>query len=109
MSARVQWDPKYPGERVIRSADFTDQLVPEEVVASLAVSVSVWSGNDPNPSSIFLASSIQNNSAGVAAVAWITLTGGVTGTLYAVVVAATTNLANVYEKNAYLAVVSNLP
>jgi hypothetical protein len=104
MSGQVMWEPKLQGETVLRYADFTDELASGESVTGYSASVSVWSGNDPSPSQIVKSVSLQNNTAGIAAVVAVSLQAGVLGTIYSLLIIATTSLANTIQKSATLAV-----
>jgi hypothetical protein len=103
-AGRVEWTAKVVGETVFRYIDFTDRLAAGEEVINLAVEVSVWSGNDPSPA-IISGVNLLDNTAGIPAVAQLTVTGGVLGTIYEVLVTAATNLANSISKAAAIAIV----
>lgn len=109
MSGRVEWQAVSYGEQVLRYADFTDELASGETVASATATCTVWSGNDADPSAAVGASTIINNATGLAAVAQIEVVGGVLGTIYQVVVQATTSAGRKPAKTAYLAIVPDAP
>ena len=104
MSGKVNWLPKTVGETVVRYADFTDELATGEQVNVVAMTSTVYSGNDPTPQTIIGGQNTLNNYAGVPAVVAVTLAAGVLGTIYQVVVTSTTNLARVITKTAALAI-----
>lgn len=110
MSGRVEWQPVTVGEVVVRYADFTDQLASGESVESAAATVTVWSGDDPSPQTTVAPTIVlQENSAGVTAIAAVTINGGVLGTIYAVFIQAVTSAENKPIKAAYLAIISGVP
>lgn len=104
MSGKLDWKPKTAGETVVRYADFTDELATGEFVQVVSITPTVYSGNDPNPAAIVGGSNTLTNYAGVAAVAAVVLTAGVLGTIYQVVVTASTNLARMITKTAAFAI-----
>jgi hypothetical protein len=111
VSGKLDWKPITPGEKVLRYADFTDELATGESLTSVAVSTTVWSGNDPAAQggdadlpSLNISITIMNNYAGVAAVAAAQVTGGILGTIYQVVLTGTTNNGHLITKTAALAI-----
>jgi hypothetical protein len=104
MSGKLDWKPKTVGETVVRYADFTDELATGVSVNTVAMTSTVYSGNDPAPQGIIGGQNTLNNYAGVPAVVAVVLAAGVLGTIYQVVVAATTNLARIITKTAALAI-----
>jgi hypothetical protein len=104
MSGKLDWKPKTIGETVVRYADCTDELATGESVNVVTMTSTVYSGNDLNPQAIITGQNILNNYAGVPAVVAVVLSAGVLGTIYQVVVTATTNLARVITKTAALAI-----
>lgn len=104
MSGRVEWSPKTADETVYRYADFTDELAPGEAIPGAACLATVWSGNDPTPQNIVGASVAIVNTAGILAVAQITISGGVVGTIYQCEMIAITNFGNHITKTAALAI-----
>jgi hypothetical protein len=103
MSGLLEWTPKTASETIIRYADFTDELAFAELLNSAGCVATVWSGNDPVPT-LTTSVALANNSAGVSAVAVVTLAGGVLGTIYQCVVTGVTNLNRVITKSAALAI-----
>lgn len=103
MSGRVEWTPKTSTEVIIRYADFTDELAVNETVTSATCVATVYSGNDPSPA-IVQSTAVINNAAGIAAIAVVTLTGGILGTLYQCLVTGITTAGRTITKSAILAI-----
>lgn len=103
MSNAVQWAAKTPTEVVFRFADFTDELTAGETVTAANTNATVWSGNDLTPA-ILGATTVVNNTAGIAAVAKVVVQAGVLGTIYQCVVTATTSAGQVLTKTAVIAI-----
>lgn len=103
MSKVVQWDAKTPTEVVFRFADFTDELTAGETVNAAVTVATVWSGNDNAPA-IINATAVIANTAGINAVAKVTIQAGVLGTIYQCVVTATTSLGQTLTKTAAIAI-----
>jgi hypothetical protein len=109
MSGVVSWDPKTVAEIVVRYADFTDELATGEALAgAIVTTATVWSGNDPNPQNIVTLTAVLSNYAGVNAVAAVTLSAGVLGTVYQCVVTSQTSAGRNLTKTASFAIKPHL-
>jgi len=105
--SRITLQPKLAGEIAFPSQpfDFISRLAVGETISSQQVSASVYSGTDPNPSSLINgAASVQNSTQ-----VWQLLAGGLVGCIYELLCTITTSLGQTLQISAYLAVVSDLP
>lgn len=104
MSGVVSWQPMVLGEKIVRYADFADELAAgESLTGPPVVTATVWSGNDPGPG-IVNSAGILTNTAGIPAVVAVTLTNGVLGTIYQCVVSCTTSAGRTIIKTATLVI-----
>jgi hypothetical protein len=95
--------PKRQGETCFGSSpfDFTSSLAVGEVISTQVVTATVYSGNDPSPSSLISgAAAVQN----VTQVIQL-FTAGVVGVIYSLVCKITTSFGQTLEQMAYLAVI----
>jgi len=100
--ARTTLPGKYAGETVGAVFNFQSQINPGETCVFAQSAATVYSGTDPLPGSIlFGAPSISSGSTPSITQA---LTGGVVGVIYNVKVTATTNLGQVLQAQALLAI-----
>ena len=110
-SSRVLIDPKRVSEVVQPPFDFSGKLLvangaitAETISAVSSVTVTVWSGVDPNPSIVFGGSSIIDmNSTRVLP----KLLGGILGVIYNVAVAITTSQGRTLELDGLLAIIAS--
>lgn len=102
--SRVTLPAKKIGETVIVPFDFISKLAVGETIFSATCTVSVYTGVDSNPSGLVdgtptISGTVVNQ----------LITGGVLGTIYSILVAATTSFGQTLELSGYLAIVPNLP
>jgi len=98
-STRVVQGPKRVSEVVAPAFDFTAKTVVGDTLSSPAVTVSVWSGVDPNPQLVYGGSSTING-----LVINPVLTGGVAGVIYQVKVTVNSLLAGILTLDSFLVV-----
>ena len=99
----VVLDGKKLGETLFEQIDFISQLAPNETIVSATCSCTVYTGNDPFPQNMIVgAANIQGT------VVSQLVTGGVLGTIYEILAAASTSLGQTIELSAYLAVIPDL-
>ena len=101
---RVVLKSKKLGEVVGYPVDFISSLGVAETISSATVTASVYSGVDPNPQFIVLGAATITGT-----IVQQGITGGVLGTIYELLYAATTSLNQLIEISAFLAVVPDLP
>lgn len=102
MSGLVVLDQKGSAETEIAVFDFSSIFTTGQTITSLACTCSVWTGMDPNPSLVVAGG---NNIQGL--LANQNLAGGVVGTVYKLVMAATASDFQVRTLTAYLAIVDD--
>jgi hypothetical protein len=100
---RVVLRSKKVGETLGYPVDFISSLASGESISSAVVSASVYAGVDPLPANIILSTPTITGS-----VVAQGITGGIMGTIYELLYAATTSLNQVIEISAYLAVEPDL-
>jgi hypothetical protein len=84
--------------------DMSSQLQAGETISSVQVSVSVYSGTDPNPAAILSgAASVAGN------IITQLFTGGVLGVIYEVLFEVFTSLGQTIGVPGYLAIIADLP
>ena len=96
---------KYTGEIAILPQggfQFGSMLQPGETISAPDVGVSVYSGTDASPQSMFKSATISGTSV------LPVFQGGVAGNIYNVAVQVTTSLGQVIEIDGYLAVISDV-
>jgi hypothetical protein len=100
----ILFPSKDTGETNTYNVQFDDRLQVGETISSVAVTVLVYSGTDTDPSTIVSGSPTFSGS-----IVSFTITAGVIGVIYVVVVTVTSSLANVYVKEGFLAIVATNP
>jgi hypothetical protein len=96
---KVTFPAKRQGETLALQFDFTSKLAAGQYLTSATVTVSVYSGVDPSPSLVL------SGSASVAgAVATQKVTGGVAGTIYSLLCAASSSDGQTLELMGFLAI-----
>ena len=101
---RVTLPAKKIGETVIVPFDFISKLAMGETISGAVTTATVYTGVDSNPGAIIDGTATINGT-----VVNQLVTGGVLGTIYSLLVAATTSLGQTLELSGYLAIVPNLP
>lgn len=94
---------KSVGETQPYVVNFSDRLQFGETINGAAVSISVFSGTDPSPSSMLSGTTSYDASGNVTQV----LTGGVVGVIYNIVYVVTGTASHNYVKVGQLAVISD--
>lgn len=97
---------KNPSESVTCNIPFSDLLGVGETIVSLSVTISVFSGTDPSPSSV-LSGVPTTDSTNTIAI--FTLTAGVSGVTYIISVLVTGSSSNVAMKQGYLTIIPTDP
>ena len=98
------WSPKDPAETYAIAMDFTALVPSGQSISSSVWTCSVYSGNDPSPSSVLTGGPTTSGytvSQGV--------TGGLNGTSYAIRVQITTSAGYVFVGTAVLPVITQTP
>jgi len=98
-STRIVQGPKRVSEVVAPAFDFTAKTVVGDVLSAPTVTISVWTGVDPNPQLVYGGSSTING-----LVINPVLTGGVAGVIYQVKVTVNSLLAGILTIDSYLVV-----
>jgi hypothetical protein len=101
---RVILNPKKAGETIPEPFNFLSSLSPGEVIVSAFTACSVYTGVDPNASSMILGGTSVNSP-----VCTQEVTGGVVGVMYELLCTALTNFQNIIEQSAFLAIEPDLP
>lgn len=98
------WMPKKVGEVVTIPFDFVGDLAPGETLLTAAITASVYSGVDTNPSDIksgsptIVGSKIHQN-----------VRRGLSGVIYGILCRVTTSLGQTLDMSAYCTIITNLP
>jgi hypothetical protein len=83
--------------------DFAVELQAGETLSSATAAATVWSGNDPSPGSLITGSVTVSGT-----VASVPIGGGVSGTIYKILVTALSSLGNTYQGTGLLAVMTDM-
>lgn len=100
---QIIFDAKAIGETQPYVVNFSDRLQFGETINGASVSISVFSGTDPSPSSMLSGTASYDANGNVTQV----LTGGVAGVIYSVVYIITGTGSHNYIKVGQLSVISN--
>ncbi len=100
---QLTFSAKAVGDTQPYVVNFSDRLQFGETINGAAVSISVFSGTDPSPSSLLSGIATYDTSGNVTQV----LTGGIAGVIYNVVYIVTGTGSHNYVKVGQLAVLSN--
>lgn len=100
---QLTFPAKAVGETQPYVVNFSDRLQFGETINGAAVSISVFSGTDPSPSSMLSGTTSYDASGNVTQV----LTGGVVGVIYNIVYVVTGTASHNYVKVGQLAVISD--
>jgi hypothetical protein len=104
MTANIQLPSKQVADVLVATFPFQDQMAFGELINGAIVTVTLYTGTDPNPSAIL--SGIPNYvSSGGLSVAQ-TLVSGVSGNVYLLVCTVSTTLGNTFANQGYLAVIN---
>lgn len=101
-SDHIETEAKKAGETITVPFDFTSRLAADEEINSVDAEVSVFSGVDSAPSAI-LAGSPENDDP----IVHQRITGGVAGTIYLVLMRASTDQDNELQLGTYIAIASD--
>ena len=101
---RVILNPKKLGETVPENFNFLSALGQGETLVSAVTTCSVFTGVDPNPTAV-----LDGATTVAGTVATQGVTGGVIGVVYELLCTGKTNLANVIEISAFLAIEPDVP
>lgn len=88
------------------TVEFSDRLLVGETITTPVVNIQVFSGTDANPSAMLLGSPTLNAASDSIL---FTLTGGVAGVVYLIIVSGIISSGNLYIKTGHLAVVASDP
>lgn len=104
LGGRVILPAKKLGETIILAIDFISKLAPAETLISAVCTCTVYTGTDLFPATVIsgtptISGSVVNQ----------LVTAGILGTIYAILVKATTSLGQIIELSGYLAIVPDLP
>ncbi len=102
--SRVTYQSMTQGSSVVLATDFISKLQQGETISSATTTASVYTGVDPNASSL-----VQGAPSVSGTVVNTLVGGGVTGVIYEIKVVATTSLPQTIPLCGYLAVVPDLP
>lgn len=97
-STRTILGPKRPDQIISPPFDFGLWTAQGDVLSDLVVTVSVWSGVDPSPQTVYAGSTITGSTV------YVALQGGIPGVIYQVLVRVIASLSGVLENAAFLAV-----
>jgi len=98
----VLLSPKQQGETANYNFDFISRLGVNETITTQSVTATVWSGNDPSPSSIISGAATASRT-----VVTQKITGGVVGTIYKLVCQVTTSSSQTLQLVGYLPILIN--
>lgn len=104
MTARKVIQPKTTAETRLEPFDFSSFLGAGETISTAVATAAVWSGTDAAPSGVI------NGVASISGtVATQSLTAGVAGVIYAIIMTITTNLAQTLQISGFLTVTPTAP
>jgi hypothetical protein len=95
---------KKAGETITYQFNFQASLAANETIIGSTSQCKVYQGIDPLPELL-----LQNNPNPIGVIVYQTITGGIVGVVYEIVVTITTSLNNIIEQTGALAIEADLP
>lgn len=105
MTQDVLLPSKQVADSLLVNFPFQNQMVFGEVVTGAVVTITVYTGTDPNPTTML--SGTPDYTTGLGEYVLQTIVAGISGNIYQLVCTVATSLSNVFVCEAYLAVINN--